>query len=138
MSWRTTFDQWSMEDDILAMVHGRRHFIDDHGRRLLIIASSLNLVVEGLHCFTVSRLKFKKKTFIRGGYRRGQHNITSLLEIMFSCTYSLMQSDAWNSFCGDVVLDSLKKAWRMKDSNLEQIFAKQICLNLYCEYFKFV
>ena len=48
--------------------------------------------------------------------------------------YSVMQSD-WNSFRGDVVLDSVNVAYRDEDSILDQIYLKQIFLDFYYEDF---
>ena len=50
--------------------------------------------------------------------------------------YSLMQSDG-NSFCGDVVLDSFNKAYRDKDTILDQKYEKRIFFYLYYEDFIF-
>ena len=46
-----------------------------------------------------------------------------------------MQSDR-NSYCGDVVLDSLDMAYRVEDSIWDQKYKRQIFRNLYYEDFK--
>ena len=50
--------------------------------------------------------------------------------------YSEMQSN-WNSFGGDVVLDSFNIAYRHEDSVLEQKHEKKISRNRYYKDFKF-
>ena len=51
-----------------------------------------------------------------------------------------VQCDAirWESFCGDVALDSFNMAYRDEASNLDQKYEKQISLNLFNEDFKFL
>ena len=48
----------------------------------------------------------------------------------------MMQSN-WNSFGGDVVLDSFNIAYRHEDSVLEQKHEKKISRNRYYKDFKF-
>ena len=55
----------------------------------------------------------------------------------FLCNfYSMMQSDR-NSFCGEIVLDSVNMASKDKDSFSEQIYKRQMCPDLYYDDFKF-
>ena len=48
-----------------------------------------------------------------------------------------MQSDG-NSFCGDVVMDSVHTASRDKDNILDQIYKKQKCSDIYKDDFDFL
>ena len=41
-----------------------------------------------------------------------------------------MQSDG-NKFCGDVVFDSLNKAFKFEESILDEIYEAQICSDIY-------
>ena len=58
------------------------------------------------------------------------------IKILNWSLYSVMQSDG-NSFYGDVVLLIFNRAFRDKDSILEQNYEKQIFWDLYYEDFDF-
>ena len=51
------------------------------------------------------------------------------------CTASHLNNN--DSFCGDVVLDSLNMEYRDKDSILDQMYQKQIFMDFYYEDLEF-
>ena len=53
-------------------------------------------------------------------------NCTRNERILKNIYYSVMQSDIWSSFCGDVVFDSVNIAYRDEDSILDQPFPAEM------------